>query len=461
MPPYMRVPYLSPHVPHPRQAVFLGLDLVQEALYGGAAGGGKSDAILMGSLLDVHRPSYSALILRRTFADLSLPDAIMARAKEWLYGKPGVKWNEGMKSFSFYEVIGPDGVKRRLNPPARLTFGFLEGENDKYRYQGSAYQYIGFDELTQFRESDYTYLFSRLRRTEAQGKDLPLRMRGATNPGGVGHEWVKQRFVVKGREAGRIFVPARLDDNPSLDAEAYREALAQLDDVSRAQLLYGDWDVRPAGDVFRTGCFNSFMEPEELVETEYRWVRRWDLAATKPAKNRDPDYTVGVRMGRHNESGQIVISHVARLRDTPDQVERTVRAMAELDGSLVPIRMEQEPGASGVHLIDHYGRKVLWGHTFSGDRVSGDKVTRALPFATAANRGMVTLVRGPWNSAYAAECEAFPTGAHDDQVDASSGAFHDLAVLYQPGSASVDPPKSRHERMPDAYRSPRHTIGAR
>lgn len=460
MPPYMRVPYLSPHVPHPRQAVFLSLDDTIEALYGGAAGGGKSDAILMGSLLDVHRPSYSALILRRTFADLSLPDAIMARAKEWLYGKRGVKWNEGMKSFSFYEVF-VDGDWRKLNPPSRLTFGFLEGENDKYRYQGSAYQYIGFDELTQFRESDFTYLFSRLRRTEEQGKDLPLRMRGATNPGGVGHEWVKQRFIIKGREAGRIFVAARLDDNPSLDAEAYREALAQLDDVSRAQLLFGDWDVRPAGDVFRTGCYASWMEPEELVESDYRWVRRWDLAATKAAKNRDPDYTVGVRMGRHQGTGQLVISHVARMRDTPDQVERMVKSMAQLDGPLVPIRMEQEPGASGVHLIDHYGRKVLWGRTFSGDRVSGDKVARAMPFATAANRGMVTLVRGPWNSAYVAECEAFPTGAHDDQVDASSGAFHDLAVLYQPGSATIERAAgSRRERVPSAYRSKRHRIGA-
>ena len=78
----------------------------------------------------------------------------MQRAKEWLIGRPGVRWNEGLKSFHF----------PTSGEPARLTFGFLEGENDKYRYQGSAYQYIGFDELTQFKESDYRYLFSRLRR---------------------------------------------------------------------------------------------------------------------------------------------------------------------------------------------------------------------------------------------------------------------------------------------------------
>jgi predicted phage terminase large subunit-like protein len=447
----MRVPYLSPHFPHPRQAVFLSLDEVIEALYGGAAGGGKSDAILMGSLQDVDKPRYSALILRRTFADLSLPDAIMARAKEWLYGKPGVKWNEGMKSFSFFEVAG-----KKIDPPSRLTFGFLEGENDKYRYQGSAYQYIGFDELTQFRESDYRYLFSRLRRTEEQGADVPLRMRGATNPGGVGHEWVKARFISKQRP-DRLFVAARLADNPSLDQEAYEGALAQLDDISRAQLLYGDWDVRPDGKVFRQGTFH-YLEPEEFDPAGYIWVRRWDLAATKPVKGKDPDYTVGVLMGRHRETGRCVVADVVRLRNTPDEVERVVKATAERDGRELRVRMEQEPGASGVHLIDHYGRKVLWGYNFSGDKVTGDKVARAMPYATMANRGQVDLIRADWNSAYVGECEAFPDGAHDDQVDASSGAHHDLVSNYEPGAGTIEPPDGR--RIDDAYRSRRHSYGS-
>ncbi len=445
-----RLPIYSPHAPHPRQAVFLTLD-GKEALYGGAAGGGKSDAILMAALQYVDVPGYSALILRKSYADLSLPDAIMSRAKEWLLGNRGVRWNEGIKSFMF-----PTG-----GAPSRLTFGFLEGENDKYRYQGSAYQFVGFDELTQFRESDYRYLFSRIRRPANVDElddpltRVPLRMRAASNPGGIGHEWVKQRFLHDGAANNRIFVPARLADNPSLDAVEYEKALDELDDVTRHQLLHGDWDVRATGDMFKPGAFATFVEPEEVVTTGFRMVRRWDLAATAPRKGRDPDYTVGVLMGRNLSSGAVTIFDVKRLRDRPEIVEGVVKATANQDGRGVAIRMEQEPGSSGVSLVDYYARKVIFGHDFDGIRTTGDKVANATPFATAANRGGIALVRGPWNSAFIGECEAFPDGVHDDQVDAASHAYMDIATLYQPGGMTIQPHTVRG-RSP--YRSTRQAL---
>lgn len=213
--------------------MFLALDCL-EAFYGGAAGGGKSDALLMGALEHVHVPGYSALLLRRTYPDLALPGAIMDRAHDWLQGT-GARWNGQDKRWTF-----PSG--------ATLTFGYLDTEKDKYRYASAEFQYIGFDELTQFPEAWYRFLLSRLRR--AGGLQVPLRARAAGNPGGIGHAWVKRRFVDADTRAERVFVPANLADNPHLDAAEYRKSLAQLDEATRRQLEEGIWIADVAGLVY-------------------------------------------------------------------------------------------------------------------------------------------------------------------------------------------------------------------
>lgn len=212
-----------PHKPHPRQAAFLARTEL-EAMYGGAASGGKSDALLMAALEYVHVPGYTALLLRRTYADLAQPGAIMERARSWLAGT-AARWNEQRKQFVF-----PSG--------AILQFGYMETPNDRFRYQGTEYQYIGWDELTQFQEQPYRYMFSRLRKLV--GVDIPLRVRSGTNPGGIGHEWVRRRFIDPG-DPTRPFVPALIEDNPSIDADAYRLSLAELDAATRAQLEKGVW----------------------------------------------------------------------------------------------------------------------------------------------------------------------------------------------------------------------------
>lgn len=199
-----------------------------EALYGGAAGGGKSDALLMAALQYVDVPGYAALILRRTFKQLALPDAIMARSKEWLSGT-GAVWNEQRKQWTF-----PSG--------ASLTFGHMQHEDTKLDYQGAAVQFVGFDELTQFSETQYSYLHSRTRRLAKS--DVPVRVFSASNPGGIGHGWVKKRFPIDGKPRGRTrFIPARLTDNPHLDQPTYIASLSHLPDVVREQLLNGDWGI--------------------------------------------------------------------------------------------------------------------------------------------------------------------------------------------------------------------------
>lgn len=244
-----------PQSPTEKQKLFLSLNDHREVFYGGAAGGAKSSALLMAALEFVDVKGYAAVLLRRTYADLSKPGALMDRAHQWLRGTVA-KWNEQKKQWTF-----PSG--------ATLTFGYLENENDKYQYQGAEYQFVGFDELTQFTESAYTYLFSRLRRLATS--DIPLRMRSASNPGGIGARWVHKRFVpeaftphdaegnqvfwvegvdYEGELRRRAFIPARLDDNPYLDRKAYAASLNELDPVTREQLLKGDWRIVDRGDIY-------------------------------------------------------------------------------------------------------------------------------------------------------------------------------------------------------------------
>jgi predicted phage terminase large subunit-like protein len=440
-------PQFCPHAAHAPQAVFLAL-AVREALYGGAAGGGKSDALLMAALQYVDVEGYSALILRKSYADLALPDAIMDRAKTWMSNQPSVVWNDQRKVFTF-----PAG--------STLTFGYLKYHRDRYRYQGSAYQFIGFDECTQFREDEYLYLLSRLRKPSlGSGHPLakvPLRIRAASNPGGIGHEWVRNRFVpqvddltgevvVPSDDLGRrrIFIPAKLTDNPSLDQEEYRRNLMALDPVLREQLLEGNWGARPPGDMFDRNWFEVVYDPiakAALIASVVRWVRYWDLASTEKRTGNDPDWTAGALMGVTSDD-VVVIADCQRIQARPDDVEKLILQTAERDANVYgcrTIRIEQEPGSSGVFVASHFAKKLM-GRDYLPVKTTGPKEERARPYATYAANGLVRVLGGPWNADFLSEHEGFPNDvAHDDQVDAASGAFAQLVSLYTPGSATVTP----------------------
>lgn len=253
-----------PHEPFEKQRAFLLLDCL-EAGYGGAAGGGKSDALLMAALQRVDVPGYAAILFRRTYSDLALPGAIMSRSKEWLSNTAAV-FSEKDKTWTF-----PSG--------ATLTFGYMDTDADRFRYQSAEFQFIGFDELTQFPEKWYRYMFSRLRRRTDM--PVPLRMRFATNPGGIGHDWVVRRFsdwleTKEGRlpdgvrrsyvkdadekersvpigtpnSFERTFVFSKRTDNPHLDKE-YDISLAQLDAGTRKQLDEGLWIRDGSGLVYK------------------------------------------------------------------------------------------------------------------------------------------------------------------------------------------------------------------
>ena len=412
-------PYI-PHVPHPKQIEFL-LSTEREVMFGGAAGGGKSETLLMAALQFVTLPGYSALILRRSYADLALPEAIMDRSHEWL-GGTDAKWNGQDKTWEF-----PSGSK--------LVFGYLASEGDHFRYQSSAFQFIAFDELTQFTLRQYTYLMSRLRRIEST--EIPLRVRSATNPGGAGHDWVWSRFIGT-TDPERKFIPSRLSDNPTLNAEEYAATLHNLDPVTRRQLLDGDWDIRTSGGKFKREWFD-IIEPDAAPWEPAR-VRAWDTASTEKTSTNDPDWTVGVLLAR--KDGYYTVLDVRRVRANAGRVQELILQTAKEDGRAVRIRMGQEPGSSGEHMIHDYARKLA-GYQFEGVRETGTKWVRANPASSAAHNRLIRVVSADWNRPFFDELEAFAedpkTYAHDDQVDAFSLAFHALTASGATGPITYTP----------------------
>ena len=258
------------HTPTPQQRKFLALPH-REALYGGAAGGGKSDALLMLGLEYVDVPGYAGILLRHSFTDLMLPGALIPRSHEWL-AETKAHWNGDTRTWHF-----PAG--------STLSFGYMKDQADHYRYQGSEFQFVGIDELTQHREYQARYLMSRLRRLS--GSDVPVRFRGATNPGGRGHKWVAERYGIRedGRQSPemakiRPFVPAKLDDNPHLDVEEYRHALRELPSTVRDQLERGLWVQDTQGLIYPYTSDNVIGQMPEMDGQQFR-VLAIDLGASQ------------------------------------------------------------------------------------------------------------------------------------------------------------------------------------
>lgn len=402
-------PYI-PLAPTFKQMLFLG-DQREELFYGGAAGGAKSYAALMGALQFVDKPKYNALILRSTFTELSQPEALISVSHEWL-GPTDAVWSERAHRWTF-----PSG--------ATLGFGYVETNKDVHQYQGASYQYICFDELANHTEFRYTYMFSRLRRAKDDTETFPLRMRGTGNPDGIGYEWCKRRFVDDStREPGIGFIPSLLTDNPYLDQEAYIRSLSKLDPITRERLLKGDWTVRPEGTLFKRHWFPII--DEDQVPAGLRETRYWDLAATAPSEaNADPDYTAGARLGY--KDGRLYIFDIRAIQDTPFEVEKLIKQTSALDGRSVEVGMEEEGGASGKNTTAYYRRKVLPGFAFYTERPTGSKAERARIIASMAQAGNVLLVASKkgdngWMKEFLDEIELFPIGAHDDRLDAVAGA---------------------------------------
>lgn len=255
--------------PQPKQIEFMQRP-EYEALYGGAAGGGKSDALLAEALRQVKIPNYRAIIFRDTTKQL---EGLISRSEELyknLKSRPKYNHNEMVWKF-------PSGAK--------IFFGYMQYEKDKLNYQGKAYDFIGFDELTHFTYTQYTYLMSRNRPV---GPNTRVYIRATTNPGGKGMQWVKDRFITPApplnritdeykivtpnneiirQKRSRIFVPSSVFDNPALlkNDPNYLATLAALPDAERKALLYGDWSS------FEGQVFTEFTDDPAHYE-DRKWT---------------------------------------------------------------------------------------------------------------------------------------------------------------------------------------------
>ncbi len=418
------------HEPTDKQAAGLLCDHL-DVFLGGAGGPGKSEWLLMAALQYVDVPGYKALIIRRTFVDLSMPGALIDRAHEWL-DRTAATWDGHYKKWTF-----PSG--------AVLQFGYLEKKKDEERYASAEYHFVGFDELTQFTEKQFKFLFSRLRRKE--GVKIPVRMRSASNPGGIGHAWVERRYInPKTRLDGVIYIPAVLSDNPHIDRVAYEESLMFLDPVMRARIMRGDWAATESGEMFK----REDWPPDKFVDEApplKKVVRSWDLAGTIKKRSKK---TAGVLIGISPDENWYICD-VVKGKWRPGDRDKVIRQTAELDGPRIPIIIEQEGGSGGIAQNEAIIKQLV-GFIAKSINVTGDKVARAGALASQANIGRVYLVKGKWNHDFIDEACDFPDGEYLDQIDGASLGFNWInpkSKLIGFKKKATLPPTFRDE-MPDS-----------
>jgi len=408
-------------------------------IFGGAAYGGKSFALLIESTRHVKNPRYNGVIFRRESPQITAGGGLWDTAAQ------------------IYPHVGGDAKEHKLTyifpSKAYVKFTHLQLEKDKLSHQGAQYVFMGFDELTHFTETQFWYLLTRNR--PPAGCNLRPYCRCTTNP--EADIWVRNLinwwidedtgYAIKERsgilryftriddeitwvdkdwhdEEGNgpkslTFIPSYIDDNPmGMKADpTYKANLMAQEKVTRERLLKGNWNINYKGGMFNPDWFKVV----ETLPEGMKDIRYWDRAATLPKDEEDdPDWTAGAKCGMHG--GELYITHMNRFRETPAKNEENIKDTARDDGYDTPIGYEIEPGSAGIEVAEHYQKDVLKGYTVLLDRPKGNKVERCRPWCALTEHGHVYILKGEWNRAFLAEAGTFPFGKKD-QIDAVSGGY--------------------------------------
>lgn len=366
--------------PQPKQAEFMRRT-EYECLYGGAAGGGKSDSLLCEALRQVHIPNYRGIIFRRTYPEL---EGLISRSME-LYKPafPKAKYNVSEKRWGF-----PSGAK--------IFFGYMQYEKDWSNYQGKAYDFIGFDELTHFTYLQYMRLMGRNRPT---GPGTIIYIRATANPGGVGHLWVKDRFIdaappmtpiigeykvmtpegEKKYRRSRIFIPASVFDNKKLleNDPGYIVTLASLPEAERNAMLYGDWNTF-SGKVFKEFVddpahyedqrFTHVIKPFK-IPGHWKIIRGFDFGYAKPfsvgwhaVDEKGKIYRIREYYGFNGTPNEGVMLNPVQIASEIRKIEKEDPMLAgkTITGVADPSIFDESRGESIAALMSRHPNYIYW-----------------------------------------------------------------------------------------------------
>ena len=435
------------------------------AIYGGAAGGGKTYAMLLDPLRYKNVPGFNGVIFRKNYTQVKAPGGL---------------WETSLKMYS-----GIGGAKPKESPKCQWNFGgksilafdYLARDQEVFNWQGSQICFLGFDELTHFSEFVFFYMLSRNRSICGVNPFV----RATCNPDvdswvarfiawwidqDTGYAIAERSGKIRAfyrRDDGEIiwgnnpdevcravnveinaaddkitaadcktvtFIASNVFDNKVLleSNPGYLSSLKALSLVEKERLLRGNWKIRPAAGLYfkREQVRIVKSVPDKIVIV----TRAWDLAATEiTAANKNPDRTAGVLMARLR-SGQYIVLDVLRRAANAADVRQLVKTAAITDRNLYgcnSIFIPQDPGQAGKEQAASYVR-FLAGFRVLTHTVSGNKATRAEPFSAQWQQGNVLILDGEWNEAFLSELEGFPDALHDDQVDAASDAFNSVAI---------------------------------
>lgn len=425
------------------------------AIYGGAAGGGKTWALLMEPLRHIHNPGFGSVTFRRSTVQIR---------------NEGGLWDE---SAVLYPQLGADPKEHVLTwafpSGASCSFAHLEHDKTRFNWQGSQIPLINFDELTHFTPTQFWYMVSRnrsmcgvrpyIRATcnpdadswvadliswwidQETGRAIPERagvlrwfVRVGEDLKWADHPDDLAQFTMLNENGEQVpipaksltFIPAKLTDNKALMSAdpGYMASLLALPMVERERLLGGNWKIRPAAGLYfqRSWCRMVDAVPAGTV-----FGVGYDLAATPPsADNPDPDATSRTKIGRMPDGRYIVVDN-SSVQETPAGVERFIKNSASQDGKAATISLPQDPGQAGKSQVKAL-TLMLSGYTVRSSTETGDKITRFGPFSAQVEAGNVDVLRGAWNEAWFTQLEGFPAAKHDDHVDSTSRAFEVVAL---------------------------------